>query len=413
MGKKWKRLTALAIAGAISAGIGAPGSPFGAVSTAQAGKISTEDKDVQYIQENLSEEVQYLDVNGEVNPDRIIEELAYDKKLIGCDITFKIKNPDQKSVAQAMLDYITEQFGTDDFNAVLADYVKQKYPQAAMESKYTFLADTAGTEWNPEVFKETVVYDAANSSGHCSLNICRNNSQQEIGSVSIYFTVEKEQTEAADKWVKKDGIWYYYNADGQVYTNQWIKSGSKWCYVDESGAAYAGKWAKIDGKWYYFNSSAYMLASQWIKSGSKWSYVNSGGAAYVNAWMKKNGTWYYFDANAYMLANKWLKSGNKWYYFDDNGMMTTGWVMTGGEWYYMGADGIMRTGWQKIGNNWYYMYENGAQASEVIVDGYYLKSNGVMVESPVASKGQKEKSGYWSEIREPCSSQTSIWGIPM
>lgn len=417
MSKRRKKLLALALAGVMSAGTCIPGTAVHMVQEVQAEEVSAEDEIIQYIRETLlEEEMKYIYVSGNVNPNlekriracfseaaqmngytgtlekishtmeavdyfvltfkkdgktvekdlplygklittnSLIGEFCYEKGLTGLEIPLTLDNPNQQSVAEAVLAYLTEKIGTADFDTALVEYVKQKYPQIDMESTYTFVSNTSKPGWNPEEFKKKVVYEEARGA-YCELNICRNENLQEMGRTSIYFKVKKGSTNPSNKWVQKDGVWYYYDANGKLCTNRWIKSGSKWCYVDGNGKACAKKWAKIGTQWYYFGADTYMYANQWLKSGGKW---------------------YYFNGSGYMKTG-WVKTGDKWYYMNGSGVMQTGWVKTGGKWYYMNGSGVMQTGWKKIGSKQYCFASNGAMYSNTYIGKYYVDQSGAWV----------------------------------
>ena len=87
-----------------------------------------------------------------------------------------------------------------------------------------------------------------------------------------------------NQWQKIDGIWYFFKPDGYMASNEYYngywfnkdgswdaqyyltwKSNSKgWWVEDKSGWWPANKWLKIDGSWYYFNGSGYMATSQYV-----------------------------------------------------------------------------------------------------------------------------------------------------
>lgn len=75
----------------------------------------------------------------------------------------------------------------------------------------------------------------------------------------------------------------------------------------------------------------------------------------------------------------WTKSNGLWYYYDNNGAMKTGWIKDSGIWYYLNADGSMRTGWLNDNATWYYLNDSGAMASNTVIDGYTLDSNGAWI----------------------------------
>lgn len=130
-----------------------------------------------------------------------------------------------------------------------------------------------------------------------------------------------------DKWVNKDGKWYYY----------------------ENGKMVIG-WKFVDGEWYYLESNG-VMATGWKELGGIWYYLNESGAM-VKGWQTILGKTYYFNDSGHMLVGKqvidgrnynfntsgqldstnWVKSNNKWYYYE-NGKMITGWKLINGEWY--------------------------------------------------------------------------------
>ncbi|WP_394864795.1 M14 family zinc carboxypeptidase [Clostridium perfringens] len=130
-----------------------------------------------------------------------------------------------------------------------------------------------------------------------------------------------------DKWVNKDGKWYYY----------------------ENGKMVIG-WKFVDGEWYYLESNGVMVTG-WKELGGIWYYLNESGAM-VKGWQTISGKTYYFNDSGHMLVGKqvidgrnynfntsgqldstnWVKSNNKWYYYE-NGKMITGWKLINGEWY--------------------------------------------------------------------------------
>lgn len=130
-----------------------------------------------------------------------------------------------------------------------------------------------------------------------------------------------------DKWVNKDGKWYYY----------------------ENGKMVIG-WKFVDGEWYYLESNG-VMATGWKELGGIWYYLNESGAM-VKGWQTISGKTYYFNDSGHMLVGKqvidgrnynfntsgqldstnWVKSNNKWYYYE-NGKMITGWKLINGEWY--------------------------------------------------------------------------------
>ena len=156
-------------------------------------------------------------------------------------------------------------------------------------------------------------------------------------------------------WEKKNGKWYYFDADGAMQTG-WLALGESRYYLNGSGAMQTG-WVKTDGSWYYFSSTGAMQTG-WIKSYSKWYYLNADGAMQTG-WLEWAGNHYYMNGSGVMQTG-WLKLDGAWYYFSSTGAMQTGWIKSYSKWYYLNADGVMQTGWLEWQDNLYYLKENGA-----------------------------------------------------
>jgi len=62
-----------------------------------------------------------------------------------------------------------------------------------------------------------------------------------------------------------DGYWF--NSDGswdEQYYLTWKSNSTGWWVEDKSGWWPANKWLKIDGNWYYFNGSGYMATNTYV-----------------------------------------------------------------------------------------------------------------------------------------------------
>ncbi len=64
------------------------------------------------------------------------------------------------------------------------------------------------------------------------------------------------------RWVKTNGIWYYYNADGSL-AKGWKYLDEQWYYMDSYGRMKTG-WILTGGKWYYLYESGIMAANTTI-----------------------------------------------------------------------------------------------------------------------------------------------------
>ena len=92
-------------------------------------------------------------------------------------------------------------------------------------------------------------------------------------------------------WVQKDGVWYYYNEQGNPVTNTWKGS-------------------------YYLKSDGKMAQSEWVYDASyqSWYYLKSDGSYARNAWQGS----YYLKSDGKMAVNEWVDGGR--YYVDGSGL---------------------------------------------------------------------------------------------
>lgn len=77
-------------------------------------------------------------------------------------------------------------------------------------------------------------------------------------------------------WVKVDGVWYYFDRNGNMKTG-WIKDHGKWYYTDSTGAMQTGV-IKISGKVYYFNKSGIMQTGKVRIGGKVYRFARNGQA---------------------------------------------------------------------------------------------------------------------------------------
>ncbi|WP_330509558.1 SH3 domain-containing protein (plasmid) [Clostridium perfringens] len=194
-----------------------------------------------------------------------------------------------------------------------------------------------------------------------------------------------------DKWVNKDGKWYYYEngkmvigwkfVDGEWYylesngvmATGWKELGGIWYYLNESGAMVKG-WQTISGKTYYFNDSGHMLVGKQVIDGRNYNFNTSGQLDSTN-WVKSNNKWYYYE-NGKMITG-WKLINGEWYYLESNGVMATGWKELGGIWYYLNESGAMVKGWQTISGKTYYFNDSGHMLTgKQVIDGKNYEFNG-------------------------------------
>ena len=79
---------------------------------------------------------------------------------------------------------------------------------------------------------------------------------------------------ATKQWLKVDGVWYYFNAEGYRQTG-WKKLGEKWYHFTEDGRAQYG-WQTIDGKKYYFDANGVMATGEKEIDGKTYNFGSNG-----------------------------------------------------------------------------------------------------------------------------------------
>jgi len=81
----------------------------------------------------------------------------------------------------------------------------------------------------------------------------------------------------------------------------------------------------------------------------------------------------YIDGNWYFI-------NNSWYFLKNTGIYATGWNIIDNKWYCLGSNGVMKTGWIYDIGKWYYCYpSSGDMATNIIIDGYRVDSNGAWI----------------------------------
>jgi hypothetical protein len=103
-------------------------------------------------------------------------------------------------------------------------------------------------------------------------------------------------------------------------------------YITETGEKATG-FKQIDKSWYYFDKDGYMVENKYVKI---------------------NGYTYFFSAGGKMFTGWTKNSSGKYTYYKSDGKRATGWTVISSKYYYFGkSDGIMLTGSYKIDGNVY------------------------------------------------------------
>ena len=134
----------------------------------------------------------------------------------------------------------------------------------------------------------------------------------------------------------------------QQYNEGWIKNDvGKWWYQYKDGS-YAVGWKKIESKWYYFDADGYMANDEFVKSSDydtnkKLYWVSTDGAWNRKTYYWKQDTigWWITDGKGYFPKSMWHKIDGNWYYFNEKGYMVTGTKTINGRIYSFRADGTL------------------------------------------------------------------------
>ena len=215
-----------------------------------------------------------------------------------------------------------------------------------------------------------------------------------------------------EKWYKEDGYWKYRLSDGEM-TIGWQKIDGVYYFFNGQGQMQAGKWLhlkdsreKIDGNWYYLNNNGDMRETGWFNQDGNWYYITSTGARSYNELLEIAGQKYLFDKDGKMLTgyqvfngkkmffadsgalqtagkpSTWQKISSDWYFYDEDGLRTVGKKNINGTTYYFNQEGVMQTGWAFIDGHWNYFANSGAMQTGWIKDQdtwYYLDKDGIML----------------------------------
>lgn len=159
---------------------------------------------------------------------------------------------------------------------------------------------------------------------------------------NYYFSTSQRLSERG-KAVKEqfvdlpDGRRAYFNADGLMVFNKWIKKHKY--YIDETGNLLRNSVTK-DG--YVLKANGKVK-----KKLSKTQFI------------KISGKWYFYKKKKGLLKDKVFKYNKNYYYVDENGIRKKGWVSWNGYQYYFGSGGKAVTGKKKIGGTTYSFDKKG------------------------------------------------------
>lgn len=135
---------------------------------------------------------------------------------------------------------------------------------------------------------------------------------------------------AATNWVLEDGVWVYYDKDGEAVTEEWKRSGANWYWLNEDGEMATDYLVEDDDDYYYVDEEGKMVTNQWV------SFENEDYDEDDDDEPERH--WYYFGSSGKALkasssSNKasFKTINGKKYIFDDEGKMLYGWINDDGD----------------------------------------------------------------------------------
>ncbi len=191
---------------------------------------------------------------------------------------------------------------------------------------------------------------------------------------------------AKSGWVMENNKWQYYHSNGSKakgWTKIYWNNGNRWYYFNDDGMASGWQFLDWDGKknWYYFDGDGLIYGWHSLDWNGKKNWYFFNGEGLVSGWQylewdgKKN--WFYFDGTGLVYGWQHLERNGKknWYFFEGFGAFYG--------WHHLERDGK---------KNWYYFDDNG-MATNRIVDGYIINSEGIRNELPLRMSLEIPKGG--------------------
>jgi len=110
---------------------------------------------------------------------------------------------------------------------------------------------------------------------------------------------ESDGSYPTNSWKQINNEWFYFDDHGYCLINRWFNDGKDWFYLDQRGAMVTG-WMYIGNYWYYFKSDGRM-AKGWVKYRETWYYLDEkNGDMKSNQFIKSGNGWYYLKPDGTM-----------------------------------------------------------------------------------------------------------------
>ena len=173
---------------------------------------------------------------------------------------------------------------------------------------------------------------------------------------------------AKNKFVKKSGKTYYYDAKGRKASGL-KKIKGKTYFFGKNGVRFQKGWKTVKGKKYYFSKKNGAAYTEFKKIDGKGCLFAKNGKRYGSGLVTYNGKVY------------WVKGGSVQY----------GWKnLKGNRYYFSKADGAAVTGWQKLDGKEYYFNDRGAVQKNQWIGDRYVGSKGYVTKEKSESTGKPD-----------------------
>ncbi len=173
---------------------------------------------------------------------------------------------------------------------------------------------------------------------------------------------------AKNKFVKKSGKTYYYDAKGRKASGL-KKIKGKTYFFGKNGVRFQKGWKTVKGKKYYFSKKNGAAYTEFKKIDGKGCLFAKNGKRYGSGLVTYNGKVY------------WVKGGSVQY----------GWKnLKGNRYYFSKADGAAVTGWQKLDGKEYYFNDRGAVQKNQWIGDRYVGSKGYVTKEKSEGTGKPD-----------------------
>ncbi|MCQ4665238.1 GH25 family lysozyme, partial [Extibacter muris] len=172
-------------------------------------------------------------------------------------------------------------------------------------------------------------------------------------------------------WIDYKGRKYYSNAEGILYSNQFLYFGTTQYYMGSDGSVQKGV-LSTGGKLYYadINTGIIRKSAGWIDYNGKKYYSNAEGVLYNNQFISFGIDQYYMGADGSVQKGYQYIDGRLYHFDEVTGVLqrNMGWFQIASNKYYQKADGTLATGFTDIEGVRHYFNQNGVLSSKMGID---------------------------------------------